>query len=61
MRKEVQIQVFNETSNERRDDVAELMKKDSDLQLGENSEESPTDTITVADTATKRTLHCGES
>ncbi|MCP9262982.1 tRNA pseudouridine synthase [Dirofilaria immitis] len=45
---------------ERRDDVAELTKKDSDSQPRANSEESSTGIRAVPDTSPKRVLHCGE-
>ncbi|KAL3989956.1 tRNA pseudouridine(38-40) synthase [Acanthocheilonema viteae] len=61
VKKEKQNQVFTECEKERKDDVTELMRKDSDSQSRENSEGSSTDTITVDSTSPKEILHCGES
>ncbi|CAG9533215.1 unnamed protein product [Cercopithifilaria johnstoni] len=47
-------QIFTDSEKEQTDDVGELMKKDSNSELLENSEGSSTDTIAVAGTSPKK-------
>uniref|UniRef100_A0A1I7W1Z0 Pseudouridylate synthase 1 homolog n=1 Tax=Loa loa TaxID=7209 RepID=A0A1I7W1Z0_LOALO len=61
MKKEKENQIFVESNEERRDHLAELIKKDSNSQSGENSEGSHTDTIVVMGTSPRRVLDSGES